>query len=111
MAGKFECYKDKGGEYRFRLKAGNGETILSSEGYKAKSSAKNGAASVSKNCGNPDCYEAKQAKNGKHYFVLKAANRQVIGQSQMYPDEAGCKKGMAAVKRAGAGAKVVEVDK
>jgi uncharacterized protein YegP (UPF0339 family) len=35
MAGKFECYKDKAGEFRFRLKAGNGENILSSEGYNA----------------------------------------------------------------------------
>ena len=36
MAGKFECYKDKAGEFRFRLVAANGNTILSSEGYKSK---------------------------------------------------------------------------
>ena len=36
MAGKFELYKDTIDEYRFRLKAGNGETILVSEGYKTK---------------------------------------------------------------------------
>ena len=41
MAGKFELYKDKGGEFRFRLKAGNGQIILASEGYKTKTSAKN----------------------------------------------------------------------
>lgn len=35
--GKFEMYTDAAGEYRFRLKAGNGETILSSEGYSSKS--------------------------------------------------------------------------
>lgn len=110
MAGKFEIYKAKNGEFYFRLKAGNGETILTSEGYKAKSSAKNGVASVQKNCGNGDCYEAKKARNGKHYFVLKAANRQVIGQSQMYADEGGCKKGIAAVKRTGGTEKVVEVE-
>ena len=39
--GKFELYQDKAGEYRFRLKASNGETIGSSEGYKAKASATN----------------------------------------------------------------------
>ena len=49
MAGKFELYKDKGGEFRFRLKAGNGEKILASEGYKDKSGAENGIASVKKN--------------------------------------------------------------
>jgi len=35
MPGKFEVYKDKGGEFRFRLKASNGQSILASEGYKA----------------------------------------------------------------------------
>ena len=46
---KFELYKDKGGEFRFRLKAGNGESIGKSEGYKAKASAKKGIASIAKN--------------------------------------------------------------
>lgn len=49
MAGKFELYKDKAGEYRFRLKAANGETIATSEGYASKSGAQNGIASVQKN--------------------------------------------------------------
>jgi uncharacterized protein YegP (UPF0339 family) len=47
--GKFELYKDKAGEYRFRLKAGNGETIATGEGYKTKASAENGIESVKKN--------------------------------------------------------------
>ena len=42
MAGKFEIYQSSNGEYRFRLKAGNGEIIAVSEGYKSKASAKNG---------------------------------------------------------------------
>ena len=46
---KFELYKDKKGEYRFRLKAGNGEIILASEGYVSKDGCKNGIASVRKN--------------------------------------------------------------
>lgn len=50
MAGKWELYTDKGGEFRFRLKAGNGEVIaLSSEGYKSKASALNGIESIRKN--------------------------------------------------------------
>ena len=36
MAGKFEIYTDKAGEFRFRLKASNGQVVLSSEGYKSK---------------------------------------------------------------------------
>ena len=46
---KFEVYLDKAGEYRFRLKATNGEVILASEGYKAKKSCENGIESVRKN--------------------------------------------------------------
>ena len=46
---KFEMYVDKKGEYRFRLKARNGEPIAASEGYTAKAGCKNGIESVRKN--------------------------------------------------------------
>ena len=46
---KFEIFKTKDGQFRFRLKAENGEPILASESYKAKDSCKNGIASVKKN--------------------------------------------------------------
>ena len=46
---KFEVYVDKAGEFRFRLKAGNGEIIATGEGYKAKKSCLNGIESVRKN--------------------------------------------------------------
>ncbi len=45
----FEIYADKAGAFRFRLRAGNGEPILASEGYKAKASCLNGIESVRKN--------------------------------------------------------------
>ena len=46
---KFEIYADKRGEFRFRLKAANGQIIAVGEGYKAKASCKNGIASIVKN--------------------------------------------------------------
>lgn len=46
---KFELYEDKAGEFRFRLKARNGEIIAQSEGYKARASALNGIESVRNN--------------------------------------------------------------
>lgn len=46
---KFEVYTDKAGEFRFRLKARNGEIIATSEGYKAKAGCLNGIESVRKN--------------------------------------------------------------
>ena len=51
---KFEIYADKAGEFRFRLKATNGEIIGVSEGYKALKSAENGIASVQKNAPDAD---------------------------------------------------------
>lgn len=55
---KFELYADKAGEFRFRLKAGNGEVIATSEGYKAKSSCENGIESVKKNAPEAEIVEA-----------------------------------------------------
>lgn len=51
---KFEVYADKAGEFRFRLKARNGEIIAVSEGYKAKASCMNGIESVRKNAVDPE---------------------------------------------------------
>ena len=55
---KFELYMDKAGEYRFRLKATNGEVIATSEGYKSKASCENGIESVKKNAPDAAIVEA-----------------------------------------------------
>ncbi len=54
---KFEIYKDKAGEFRFRLKARNGEIIAASEGYVKKDSCKNGIESVRKNAPDAEVIE------------------------------------------------------
>ena len=54
---KYELYTDKAGEYRWRLKARNGEPIGKSEGYKAKTSAVNGIESVGKNAPDAEVVE------------------------------------------------------
>lgn len=99
MAGKFELYKDKAGEFRFRLKAGNGETILASEGYKRRASAMNGIASVQKNAPNDARFERKETKSGKAMFNLKASNGQVIGTSESYESDSGRDNGIESVKK------------
>ncbi len=101
MAGWYELSKSSDGQFRFVLKAGNSETILTSELYQAKASAENGIASVQTNCGNNDRFEKKTAANGKFMFNLKAANHQVIGTSQMYASEDGRDNGIASVKTNG----------
>ncbi|MDX2482862.1 YegP family protein [Antarcticimicrobium sediminis] len=99
MAGKFELFKDKAGEFRFRLKAGNGEIILASEGYKRRASAENGIASVRKNAPTDARYERKETKSGKHRFNLKATNGQVIGTSENYEAASSRDNGIESVKR------------
>ena len=54
---KFEVYTDKAGEYRFRLKATNGQIIAVSEGYVAKASCVNGIESVQKNAPDAEIIE------------------------------------------------------
>jgi hypothetical protein len=49
MAGKFEVYQDAKGQYRFRLKAGNGQVIATGEAYTTKKACLNGIASIRKN--------------------------------------------------------------
>ena len=97
--GKFEITKRKDGEFQFNLKAGNGEIILTSEGYAAKDSCKKGIESVKKNGPLEERYERKVAKNGTFYFNLKAINGQIIGSSQMYKSETGRNNGIESVKK------------
>ena len=101
MAAKFDLKKSKNGQFYFNLKAGNGEVILTSEMYKAKESALNGIESVRKNSPEEGRYEIRQSSKNEPYFVLKAANGQVIGNSEMYSSEAAAKKGMASVAKNG----------
>ena len=98
MAGKFELYKDVSDEYRFRLKAGNGEIILASEGYKNKVGAENGIGSVKTNAPIDARYQRKMSTNDKYFFNLRAANDQVIGTSEMYETAAGRDNGIESVK-------------
>jgi len=101
MPGCYELKLAKNGEFYFNLLAANGQNILKSEMYSSKSAAMNGIASVQKNCGDDAQYECKTSGNGKPFFVLKAKNHQVVGQSQMYESESGCKNGIASVKSNG----------
>jgi len=98
MAGKFEIVTRKNGEFQFNLKAGNGQVILTSEGYTAKASALNGVESVRKHSQDDANFERLTAKDGSPYFNLKASNGQVIGHSEMYSGAAARDNGIASVK-------------
>ncbi|MEP3209264.1 MAG: YegP family protein [Maribacter sp.] len=95
--GKFEIKKDKSGQFRFNLKAGNHQVILSSEAYKTRASCDNGIESVRKNSKNDKMFERKTAKDGSPYFNLKSTNGQVIGSSEMYSSKSSMENGIASV--------------
>jgi uncharacterized protein YegP (UPF0339 family) len=105
---KFQIFVGKNDQFYFRLRAANNEVILTSEGYSSKQGCKNGIASVKKNAPLDQRYQQKESANGKHYFVLVAANGQAIGSSQMYSTEQSRNKGIDAVKRAASEAEIVE---
>jgi len=109
MAGKFELKVAKNGQFHFNLLAGNGQVILQSEMYETKASALNGIASIQKNAPDDDRYERLVSKSGKPYFTLKAANHQIIGQSQQYESEASRDNGIESVKKNAPEAQVIEV--
>lgn len=108
---KFEIYEDKAGEYRFRLRASNGQTVLSSEGYTTKSAAKNGIESVRENAHDADRFEKSSTSEGTYRFSLKAKNKQIIGQSQNYQSKSARDNGVEAVRSAAEGAEVEDLTK
>lgn len=108
MSGKFVVSKRKNGEFQFVLVASNGQVILTSEGYTARDGCLNGIESVRKNSADDARYERKTAKDNSPYFVLKAANHQIIGNSQMYSSEAARDNGIDSVRRHAPEAKLVE---
>lgn len=108
MAGKFEIKTGKNGKLHFNLKATNGQVILTSEKYESRRACENGIASVRKNSGNDARFERKTAKDGSPYFVLKAANGEPIGKSEMYTTKRSMENGIASVARNAPEAAVVD---
>jgi uncharacterized protein len=95
---EFQVKAGKNNEFYFSLTAKNGQTILSSQGYSSKSGCENGIESVKKNAANDSSFERMTAKDGQHYFVLKASNAQVIGKSEMYKSKESMENGIESVK-------------
>ena len=110
--GKFIITKsEKSGDFYFNLKAGNGEIILTSQGYSSKDACENGIESVRTNSQSLSRFEKKDAKNGQVFFNLKAANGQVIGTSELYKSTAGRDNGMDSVKRNAPAATIEDLSK
>ncbi len=109
MTPRFEIKKTASGKFHFNLKAANGEVILSSEVYESKRGAEDGINSVKANAWADAQYERKMSVKNEPYFVLRAANKQIIGQSEMYCSKDGCENGIASVKKNAAEASIVDL--
>ena len=99
MIGKFEIYKDSAGEFRFRLKASNGQKILASEGYTTKAGCNNGIDSVKQNAAIDSRFLRKETQSGKYMFNLLAGNNQVIGTSETYESAVSRENGIESVRK------------
>ncbi len=121
--GKF-ILKQTATGFKFDLKAGNGETIATSEVYTTEAACLNGIESVKKNCigevedqtveeivavKHPK-FEVYTDKAGEFRFRLKARNGEVIAVSEGYTAKAGCLNGIESVKKNAPEAEVVKAE-
>ena len=83
------------GQFWFRLRAANGEIVLSSEGYTAKASCHTGIAAVKANC-HPNRFQKFFAAN-QYGFNQVAANGEIIGRSEKYTTAANRDHGLNVV--------------
>lgn len=98
----------KNARFRFNLRAGNNEIILTSELYETKNGALNGIASVRKNAPDEKRYVRRIATNGSPYFVLIATNGEVIGRSELYSTATARDNGIRAVMKTAPDAPLVD---
>jgi uncharacterized protein YegP (UPF0339 family) len=99
---KYTITKDTAGQFRFVLRAKNGEIILrASQGYSSNSGCRNGIASCQKNSPYDSSYERKNSASYTFSFNLKAGNWEVIGVSESYTTSSGRENGIDACKRDG----------
>ena len=109
MAAKYQLFKANNGQFYFRLKAANGEIILSSEGYSTKAGASNGISSVKSNSPYDSNYLRQNSTDNRYYFVLRAANYETIGTSQMYSTTQAREVGVQSVKTNGPTAQIEDL--
>lgn len=88
MKGYYEIKTTEAGKIHFTLHAGNHEVILSSQLYTEKGAAVNGIEAARSNGIHEARYERKLSAKGEPYFLLKAANGQIVGMGEMYGSEA-----------------------
>jgi len=98
--GKMEIYQSSDAQWRFRVKAGNGATLLSSEAYVSKQGAEKGLASVLVNGVDPAQYQVNTTAAGKYNLRLRAGNFEIIAFTQSYSTKSNATRAIGACVRA-----------
>lgn len=109
MIGHFELKSVGKGRFGFNLKAGNGQVVFTSGAYASKEAALAGIEAVKANALVDANFERKIAKNDEPYFVLKAANGEVLGRSEMYSSSSSMENGIKSVVTNAPAAKVTDL--
>ena len=104
MSGRFQLQKSSDGQFRFRLLAGNGQLLLTGGPYPAYAAALNGIDAVRRNALREGAFSLTESAAGEHFCVLRAADGQLIGQSQPYASLYSAEQGCDAVRRNAPGA-------
>ena len=91
---RYEVFQGEDKKFYFHLRAGNGEIVLASQGYTAKSSAQNGVSSVNANGATAGKYEIISTADGRFAFHLKAGNGQIIAKSETYASQSNAQRGI-----------------
>lgn len=107
--GTFIIKKRVNGDFQFNLKAGNGEVILTSQGYSSKQGCESGIDSVKTNATSDSQFHKLEAKDDSPYFNLVAGNGEIIGTSEMYSGTSARDNGIDSVKRNAPDATVEDV--
>ncbi len=98
----FEIYQDAGGEYRWRLKAGNGEILATpGQSFKTKASCQESVERLKKNAGSDKAkFETYEDNKQNHRWRMVASNGQTVASSsQGYKAKADCQKAVELIKK------------
>ncbi len=109
MAKHYEVRKSSNAKFYWSLHAENDQKILASEMYSTKQAALTGINSVKVNAANDARFDRRIAKNGQPYFVLKAANGEVIGTSEQYSSNEAMEDGIRSVRNVGPSAPIQDL--
>jgi uncharacterized protein YegP (UPF0339 family) len=97
MPGLYDLRRSNG-QYDYVLRAANGQVLIVSERYTSKAGAENGIASTRVNAPSDARYQRLTSRDNKPYFVLRAANNEVLGTSETYSSEVARENGIASTK-------------